>query len=169
MVTGDLVVPPRPAGPHTRAPTALGMDLGGPFDRGRGGPGGWLILYEPELHFGGEVVVPDLAGWRRDQGVPDLGRAHFSLAPHWACEVLSPGTTKHDRGPKADVYAREGVEHLWLVDPLAKLLEAFALSGDEWRRLGAWSDEAAVRVPPFDAIVLELAALWVTTSSATGA
>src|SRR6185436_1759843 len=99
----------------------------GPFDLGENGPGGWLILHEPELHFGNDVLVPDLAAWRRERmpEVPD--DAYFTLAPSWVCEMLSPSTETLDRGKKLRVYAREGVAHAWLVDPLRQSLEVLAL------------------------------------------
>ncbi|MEZ4442111.1 MAG: Uma2 family endonuclease [Polyangiaceae bacterium] len=166
IVDGDLVVQPRPAGPHAHAASGLGMDIGGPFDRGRGGPGGWLIVDEPELHLHDDVLVPDLAGWRRER-LPDLTGAHFTLAPDWVCEVLSPRTTHYDRGPKADIYAREGVGHLWFVDPDAKLIEAFALADGRWSRLGAWLGDDDARIPPFDAVALEPKLLWIPETPET--
>src|SRR5512142_1943672 len=92
LLEGSLVVSPRPASRHARAASGLGGELHGPFQRGRGGPGGWIILDEPELHLGGNVLVPDLAGWRRERmpQLPDV--AAFELAPDWVCEVLSAST-----------------------------------------------------------------------------
>jgi Uma2 family endonuclease len=166
VVNGVLHTQPRPAAPHARASTRLGAELGGPFDRGKGGPGGWIILDEPELHLGADIVVPDLGGWRRER-MPQLpmDAKYFTLAHDWICEVLSPGTQAFDRAEKMDVYAREGVRHAWLVDPLAKLLEVWRLeegkpSGGQWLRIGTWTGDALVRAEPFDAIELELAALW---------
>ena len=134
----------------------------GPFHRGRGGPGGWVILDldEPELHLGPDVLVPDLAGWRRERmpTVPDV--AAFELAPDWLCEVLSPSTVAVDRVRKMPVYAREGVTHVWLVDPLARTLEVFRREGPGDARVNAWADEDRVRAEPFDAIELELGILW---------
>src|SRR5688572_33185759 len=90
VVDGELYLNPRPAGPHTAAATALGEELGPPFKRGRGGPGGWIILFEPELHLGANILVPDLAGWRRERLPVITNRLpYFELAPDWACEVLS--------------------------------------------------------------------------------
>ena len=161
LVDGELHLQPRPAGPHAVAASGLGIDLGSAFQRGRGGPGGWVFVYEPELHFGDDVLVPDLAGWRAER-VPALDVPYFTLAPDWACEVLSPRSGRFDRGPKADVYAREGVGYLWLVDPELHLVESFVLVDGRWSRLGAWSGDGSARIPPFDAIELELGPLWVT-------
>jgi Uma2 family endonuclease len=165
VVNGVLHTQPRPGAPHARASTRLGTELGGPFDRGKGGPGGWIILDEPELHLGEDIVVSDLGGWRRER-MPRLPMEakYFSLAPDWICEVLSPSTQAFDRSEKMDVYAREGVRRAWLVDPLARLLEVWRLEdgkhGGQWLRVGTWTGEALVRAEPFDAIELELAALW---------
>src|SRR5882757_4578268 len=118
IIAGDLITHPRPAAPHTRAASRMGALLDGPFDRGQGGPGGWVILDEPELHVHGDILVPDLAGWRRER-MPEIPEAAaFELAPDWVCEVLSPGTEATDRADKMPIYAREKVAHVWLVDPL---------------------------------------------------
>jgi Uma2 family endonuclease len=160
IINGTLVTMPRPASLHARAASSLGGELYGPFDRGKGGPGGWVILDEPELHLHGDVLVPDLAGWRRER-MPELPDATaFELAPDWICEVLSPSTAATDRAEKLPIYAREHVGHVWLVDPIAKTLEACHLESGRWVLLGTWRDDAKVRVAPFDAFELELAGLW---------
>ncbi len=160
IIAGELIVSPRPASPHTVAAGTLGMDLGTPFQRGRGGPGGWWILPEPELHLGEDVLVPDLAGWRveRMPTVPNV--AAFTLAPDWLCEVLSPSTSSLDRIRKMPIYARAGVRDAWLIDPLARFLESYQLQDGKWLRLGAWSEDDRPRVEPFAEIELELQALW---------
>ncbi|HKQ69644.1 MAG TPA: Uma2 family endonuclease [Polyangiaceae bacterium] len=161
LIDGELHTHPRPASQHARAATRLTMELGGPFDRGKGGPGGWILLDEPELHFrGGDVLVPDLAGWRRER-MPELPiAAAFELAPDWACEVLSPATAALDRTVKMGIYAREQVRHVWLVDPVLRTLEVFRLLGKTYEAIAAWHGELTVRAEPFEAIDLELAILW---------
>lgn len=160
IIAGELYTQPRPGVPHARASSVLGAVLYDPFDSGGGGPGGWVVLDEPELHLGADVLVPDLAGWRRER-MPELPRdAALTLAPDWVCEVLSPRTRAHDRVRKMPVYAREGVGHLWLVDPDAKLLEIYRLDGESYRSVGSHDGDARVRAEPFDAIELELGALW---------
>ena len=160
IVAGALHLQPRPAGAHTLAGSSLGVEIGGPFQKGRGGPGGWWILDEPELHFGEDILVPDLAGWRRERmpAVPD--DAYFTLAPDWVCEILSPSTRKIDLEGKRPIYAREGVNHLWFVDPAARTLEAFALEGRSWAPAGAARESEPVSLPPFDAVSFPLDALW---------
>lgn len=161
IINGELVTSPRPASPHARASSNIGGELYGPFDRGRGGgPGGWIILDEPELHLLGNVLVPDLGGWTR-ACMPELPDATaFELAPDWVCEVLSPSTAKIDRVDKLPIYARAGITHVWLVDPLLKTLEGLRLDSAGYRLLGTWFGETKVRIEPFDAIELELSALW---------
>ncbi len=162
VLDGTLYTHPRPAVPHSLAGSAIGEELGPAFKRGRGGPGGWMILDEPELHLGSgpDILVPDLAGWRRER-LPEVPlTAYLTLAPDWACEVISPSTEDIDRAEKMPIYARERVKHLWLVDPLLKTLEVFRLDGDSYRVVHTWRGEARVRAEPFDAIELDLAILW---------
>ena len=161
IIDGELSLMPRPAKPHAAAAAALGEELGPPFKRGRGGPGGWIILDEPEAHMGADVLVPNLAGWRRER-MPVLSNAepYFTLAPDWACEVLSPSTTASDRAQKLPIYARELVTHVWLVDPLQRTLEVLRREGTRWLILAVHRGDARVRAEPFDAIELDLAILW---------
>ena len=166
MFDGELYATPRPALPHAHAATVLGVKLGGPFHRH--GPGGWVILDEPELHFGNDVLVPDLAGWRRER-VPTLpADAYMTLAPDWVCEVLSASTETLDRGKKLRIYARERVAHAWLIDPLRQTLEVLSLESGGWTQLDAHEGYMKVRAPPFDAIELELGALWISPGSTSG-
>ena len=160
LVRGALHLHPRPHPRHAQAASILTVEVGGPFARGRGGPGGWWILVEPELHLGPDVLVPDLAGWRRERmpAVPDT--AWFELEPDWACEVLSPSTRQLDLTEKRDIYGANGVRHLWLIDPVDRTLEAFALADGAWVLIAALKADAEVRVAPFDAIAFPLAALW---------
>jgi Uma2 family endonuclease len=161
VVDGELSLQPRPAKPHANAATVLGEELGPPFRRGRGGPGGWLLLDEPELHLGEDVLVPDLAGWRRERmPVLDASEPYFTLPPDWICEVLSPATMRFDRLRKMPVYARAAVAHAWLVDPMARTLEVFRREGTHWLWIGGYEGDAIVRAEPFEAFALELGALW---------
>jgi hypothetical protein len=169
IIGGELRLSNRPATPATAAASALGEELGPPFKRGRGGPGGWLILDEPELHLNGDILVPDLAGWRRER-MPYLPVAAFlTLAPDWLCEVLSPSTERTDRTEKMPAYAASGVRHAWLVDPRRKTLEAYRLRGGAWTLLATHKDADRARIEPFDAIELDLGVLWADVALPTGA
>jgi Uma2 family endonuclease len=163
IINGQLRTQPRPAGPHALAGSALGGEIYGPYHKGRGGPGGWWILDEPEIHFirDVEVLVPDIAGWRRERLSRIPAEHRFEVAPDWVCEVLSPSTAKIDRIEKMPVYARYTVAYLWLLDPLARTLEVFTLQDGHWLVWGLYQDNAEVSAPPFQEITLSLADLWV--------
>ena len=160
IIKGTLHTHPRPAPRHTLASSTLGNELGPPFHRGRGGPGGWWILDEPELHLGEDILVPDLAGWRRERMAELPETAYFTLAPDWVCEVLSASTRKLDLHGKRPVYAREGIPHLWLVDPTDRTLEVFELHGGQWLLIASAKDDDPVSIRPFDAITFSLGDLW---------
>jgi Uma2 family endonuclease len=162
ILDGDLYTTPRPSPRHANASSVLGAQLAGPFHMGRRGPGGWWILDEPELHLREDVIVPDIAGWRRERlpALPDT--AAFTLRPDWVCEVLSPSTEDLDRGRKLTIYAREEVPYLWLINPSTKTLETFALADGLWSAAATLTGATLARVQPFEAIELELHALWAT-------
>lgn len=162
IIGGELYVQPRPATGHGNASSILGALLIPPFRLGKDGPGGWIILDEPELHVGQprEILVPDLAGWRRTR-MPELPLVPaMKLAPDWVCEVLSPSTALKDRAKKLPVYAREGVGHVWLIDPVIKSLEVYRCQGTVWQLVATHGEDERVAVEPFEALELELALLW---------
>src|SRR6516162_10006953 len=130
ILEGELYATPRPAMPHAVAASALGSELGGPFQQGRGGPGGWWILDEPELHLGSDVIVADLAGWRRS------------------------------RVPKLTAYSRERVAHVWFINPRSQTLEVLRLEGARWTVVATHDGDVSVTVEPFDAVPLDLYRLW---------
>ena len=160
IINGRLITQPRPAPRHARAYSSLGVKIGGPFDRGKGGPGGWWILDEPELHINGDILVPDLAGWRRERmpRLPDT--AWFETVPDWVCEVLSASTARDDRAEKMPLYAAMGVKHAWLVDPVLRTLEAYENQQGRWLLLQTLADDAKVALAPFDAVEWGLEVLW---------
>jgi Uma2 family endonuclease len=160
IIGGELIVTPRPAPRHAVAASVLGGELGPPYHGGRGGPGGWWILDEPELHLGSDVLVPDLAGWRRERMPVIPETAYFALAPDWICEVISPGTARLDRQRKLAVYARESVSHAWLVDPLERTLEVLRLDGGQWRIVAVHGGDDEVRAEPFEGTSIVLSRLW---------
>jgi Uma2 family endonuclease len=161
IIRGSLSLLPRPRPIHVRAASRLGMGLAGFDGLDSDGPGGWIILDEPELHLNVEILVPDLAGWRRDR-MPELPAevAYFELAPDWACEVLSPSTERLDRSEKADIYAECAVSHLWLVNPELQTLEILRLDGATYRRISVSAGAVKVRAEPFGAIEIDLGSLW---------
>jgi Uma2 family endonuclease len=170
ILAGELYLSPRPAADHVSIEGDVFGDLRERFGRRRGGPGpgGWWILIEPELHLGDPdpttiVAVPDIAGWRRER-LPEIPRAAaITVAPDWICEVLSPGArnVRRDRIVKPEVYASRGIGHLWLIDPVAQLLEVHRLVGGLYARAQAFSGDVRVRAEPFDAVELDIGAWWI--------
>jgi Uma2 family endonuclease len=162
VIDGELHLQPRPARRHTRSFSRLSRLLAGTLGPGNDGPAGWIVLLEPELHLAHDIVVPDLAGWRVERFDEDNeDRAFYEVAPDWCCEILSHGTHRIDRGPKARIYARENVGHLWLVDPIEQTIEAFERMADaKWKLLGVFSGQDVARMAPFEAMELQLSLLW---------
>ena len=161
ILNGQLHTQPRPSGLHSHAESSLEYELFGPYQKGKGGPGGWWILIEPEVHFvvDKEVAVPDIAGWRKSR-MPEIPTGHrFEVVPDWVCEVLSPSTASKDREIKMPLYARYGVSFMWLIDPIKKTLEAYELKKD-WHLIGSFKNEDRVNVAPFNEMTLLLSDLW---------
>jgi Uma2 family endonuclease len=160
ILDGGLFTHPRPVPRHALISPALLDELVGPFQKGRGGPGGWVFMNEPELHFDEQVLVPDLAAWRRER-LPELPEtAWIETAPDWVCEILSPSTEKADRCQKRRIYGESGIAHLWLVDPRTRMLETFELVGTRWQVGPTFSDAAEVCAPPFTNHRFSLGVLW---------
>ena len=167
IVDEELVASPRPAPGQARAAFMLGVELGERLDPRRGGSGRWCFLRAPELRLGRDVLVPDLAGWRRDRltEAPTPDEPFLTLAPDWICEVLTPSTAALDRTRKLPAYARAGVSHVWLVDPAAHTLEVFQRVKRGWLLVDTSEGDAIVRAEPFTSHPLELSSLWMPTES----
>lgn len=160
MINGELHTQPRPSPRHALATSSLGGELDGPYFKGQGGPGGWWIIDEPEIHVGGDIIVPDISGWKKDR-MPKLPEtAYFELAPDWVCEVLSQSTARKDRIVKMPMYAKYNVAHLWLIDPLIKTLEVYLLESGFWKLIGTFAGNDHVSIAPFAEITIDLAGLW---------
>lgn len=169
IISGVLHAHPRPTPRHGVASVELQYELTGPFRRGRGGPGGWIFIDEPELHLGPHVVVPDLAGWRQERLTPFPGTAFIDTPPDWLCEVLSPSTEKLDRTGKLDVYAQFGVRHCWYVNPVVRTLEVMELTAERWLLAATFKDDDAVCAPPFQVHSFSLGVLWAPDGDACSA
>lgn len=165
IIDGQLHTMSRPGLRHGRAAIDLGSTLYSSFAKGIGGPGGWVIIIEPEIHLGPgpDKLVPDLAGWHL-QRFPviseDEDPVHIDVAPDWVCEILSPSTEVRDRIKKMRIYRREGVKHAWLIHPRNHTLEVYRLENGFWLQLGMFEGDQMVRVEPFEAIELDLKTLW---------
>lgn len=160
IIDGELMTHPRPSPRHGATASALTVKLGGPFQFDQDGPGGWIFVAEPELHLGSQVVVPDIAGWRRERLTTYPDTNYFEIAPDWVCEILSGSTETRDRTVKMRIYAEAGIPHLWLIDPRLQILEVFELHDDLWTKVGAWNSADEVRAPPFEVVSFPLADLW---------
>ena len=161
ILAGELYASPRPTFSRMRVASTLGALLTGAFQLRINGPGGWLIVAEAELHLGEDVLVPDLAGWRTERATAAAAKSYPTVAPDWVCEVLSPSTEKIDRGHKLRIYGREDVGHVWLMDPPSQTLEVMHRSGGSWSLLAKHQGPERVRATPFDAVELDLGAVWV--------
>ncbi len=160
IINGRLEVQPRPSPKHALTSSALGVEIGTLFHGGEGGTDGWWILDEPELHLDGHILVPDLAGWRK-QRMPKLpDTAWFEIVPDWICEVLSPATAKTDRSEKMPIYASLTVQYLWLIDPILQTLETYQLQDGHWLLQDSLKDEDQVCSLPFSKHTFPLSNLW---------
>ncbi len=161
IINGELIVSPRPARRHIRAASIMGMKIGSPYDLGEGdGPGGWIILIEPEIGFGDHITIPDLAGWKKERFPKEEPHNWIGVTPDWVCEIFSPGSALRDRTDKKIIYGEYGVGHLWLVDPLNMILEAFRLENGQWVPLGVFGGKQKARIEPFQEIEIYLGDLW---------
>jgi Uma2 family endonuclease len=161
ILDGQLEALPRPQPRHGRAQGQLYSRLSGPFDPGGGGPGGWWLVIEPDVMLASDqIVAPDLVGWRRERR-PELPETRpITVVPEWICEVVSADDRGRDRVRKANVYLRTGVPHYWILDPADRSLEAFTAREGAWLRVGAWSDGDTPRIPPFEAVEIEVSSLF---------
>jgi Uma2 family endonuclease len=167
IIDGELIVSSRPALPHAFAISAMGADLIGGFQRPPGDAptgSGWWFLTEPELRFGNDVLVPDQGGWRRTNLATVPNVAAFTRPPDWVCEVISPSTGRIDRSRKMRIYAREGIGHLWLVEPILRTIEVYRFKDGAWMVAAVHEGDAPARIEPFDAIALDVTRWWIETA-----
>lgn len=159
IIEGELYASPRPSGWHSIALSVLGMMVGGGYHLGRGGPGGWWILDEPEVHFDRHVFVPDVAGWRRER-MPAVPKSHiFTVVPDWICEVLS-GTGRIERQKKMPIYGRYKVAYAWIIDLDDQTLEVKKLVNGLWTDVAVFGGDEVVRAEPFEDVEIDLTLVW---------
>ncbi len=160
IINGELIAQPRPALIHASASSTIGSIILPPYQLGENGPGGWWILDEPEVHLKDQVIVPDVGGWKRER-LPKLAeKVYFSVAPDWACEVLSPSTARYDRISKLKIYAENKVPYYWIVDPLNRVLEVLILDGKSYKADLIFEKDDLVKAPPFEDLEFNLGKLW---------
>ncbi|MFP4350934.1 MAG: Uma2 family endonuclease [Desulfococcaceae bacterium] len=160
IIDGELIAVPRPSYLHSHVASSLTEEISGPFQKGKGGPGGWILLYEPEVRLGRNLLVPDLAGWKKDRLTTPPDKNYATTPPDWICEILSPSTIRTDRIRKMPLYARFGVDHAWLIDPAAKTVEVFGLMSDRWVLMSVHGENECIRAEPFQAVEIALEHLW---------
>jgi Uma2 family endonuclease len=163
VIGGEVIFLPNPLPVHQFIASALSGFLAVPLQHRPGARerGEWWIIPDCDVRLEPhEIVQPDVAGWRRTR-LPDPWHTRpIDVVPDWACEILSPSNARHDLVTKRGLYARFGVRHYWLIDPATRTLTALELRGELWVELGAWDDMATARIAPFDAIELEVGALF---------
>jgi Uma2 family endonuclease len=161
IIDGELYVQPRPRPAHARAETTIVSDIQGPYDLGRGGPGGWWILAEPGIELPeSPEFSPDVAGWRRDR-LPALPTdTPIRIAPDWICEILSPNTRAYDFMKKRPFYARIGVGWLWYVDVEARTVTVSRLADGAWLEVAVHGEDDRVRLQPFAEVEIDLSLWW---------
>lgn len=161
ILSGEIEASPRPLPSHGLAQSLLSGELSPPFQRARGGPGGWWLVIEPDVRLApNEIVASDVAGWRKTRMPVFPRKRPIDVVPDWICEILSPSSRKRDRVVKANLYLDSGIPFYWILDVEERTLEAFVSKDGGWSRQGAWSDGATPRVAPFEAIELDVGALF---------
>jgi Uma2 family endonuclease len=162
-IRGEIYIEPRPTLRHAMAASLLGGLLVSAFQLGAR-RSRWIILDSPEIHFGDDVLVPDLAGWRAERAPRASDDPFTTIAPDWICEILSPRTEVKDLAEKTPVYARSGVRYAWMLDPFTKALTVLELDRNQrWviaATHGAGTGTARARSAPFEEIEIELTTLW---------
>lgn len=162
IIDGELIVTPRPSRRHTLAASRLSAGLISFYDFGRGGgPGGWIIIVEPEIQLGKHTMVPDLAGWKVERFPIKEDHNWISVVPDWICEILSPWTAGLDKAEKMPIYARHEVAHAWLLDPGHKTLDVYKLKSGGWYLAESYGERnRIVRAEPFSELVIDLTEIW---------
>ncbi|MFH1115417.1 MAG: Uma2 family endonuclease [Pseudomonadota bacterium] len=161
IIDGELIVSPRPSRGHSFAANVLTTEVTSSYQFGGSrGPGGWIILIEPEIKMGEDILVPDLAGWKEDRLPREEKTNWISVSPDWVCEIVSESSIRVDRIKKMSIYAREGIPYFWLINPRDHTLEVFRLESGRWTVLGTFADDDKVRAEPFQEVEIELGRLW---------
>jgi Uma2 family endonuclease len=168
-VTGEILEPgvistmSRPLAKHRRAAGQLYRALGG-ADEAAGGVG-WWIEQEPDVRFGDRTTSPDIAGWRVERCPDPPDGSPILLLPDFCCEVLSPSTERKDRTKKLPLYARSGVEWIWIVDPDLQFVEVFQSVNGHAMLMDSADGQETKRLAPFD-LDIDFSRLWLIQTKA---
>jgi Uma2 family endonuclease len=163
LLAGELIQKAAPSAEHGDAQAGVVGAVRGPFQRkpGGGGPGGWWIATEVEVLLEtGEVVRPDVLGWRRESSPERPAGMPVLLRPDWLCEVVSPTNAKQDTVRKLRLYHRVSIPYYWIVDPRDSTLTVMRWSIDGYVTLLRAERGEVVRAQPFDAIELVVGTLF---------
>jgi Uma2 family endonuclease len=161
VIGGEIVVQPSPTPAHQSTIAEIYAELRNPFQRGRGGPGGWWLIPDVDVEFGvHDILRPDISGWRRDRVPGFPAERPVRHRPDWLCEGLSPRTALHDQGDKRAIYQSAGVPWYWLVDPLNRTLSVLRLVPDGYVVDQVAGDQGIVALPPFEAVTIDLASVF---------
>jgi Uma2 family endonuclease len=161
VLAGEIVVQPSPTPIHQSTIGEIYAELRGPFQRGRGGPGGWWLIQDVDVEFGPhDICRPDISGWRVERVPAFPADRPVRHRPDWLCEGLSPRTALRDQGDKRAIYQRAGVPWYWLVDPLNRTLSVLRLVADGYVVDRVAGDQGLVALPPFDAVAIDLSSVF---------
>lgn len=163
LIDGEIIEKAAPSPEHADGQGGLLAALRPPFQRGpgRGGPGGWWLLPEVEVRLAtGQIVRPDVAGWRRERCPSRPTGPVVSVLPDWICEVVSPSNANHDTVKKLRLYHRVGLPHYWLVDTRDETLTVLRHTAEGYLTILRAERGDTVRAEPFDAIELHVGTLF---------
>ncbi|MEZ4220590.1 MAG: Uma2 family endonuclease [Polyangiaceae bacterium] len=165
VIRGVLVTAPALLPRHSSVRGRLRRLIGGAFDDddGAGGPGGWWIFLEVDVRLSPhDIVRPDIAGWRRQRLPEPWDMRPIDVVPDWICEIISTSNAGRDRVTKRELYAKHGVLHYWIADPVARTLETLRLDPEagHWVDAGAFDASGRARIAPFTAIEIDLSRVF---------
>lgn len=161
VLNGELVLQPSPTPLHQSTMGEIYAELRNPFQRQRGGPGGWWLIQDVDVEFGRhDICRPDISGWRRDRVPQFPSERPVGHRPDWVCEGLSPRTALRDQGDKRAIYQRAEVPWYWLVDPSNRTITVLRLAADGYVVHQVAGDGGIAALQPFDAIELDLSFLF---------
>jgi len=161
IVDGEVVLQPSPTPLHQSTVGEIYAELRNPFQRGRGGPGGWWLIPDVDVEFGPhDICRPDIAGWRKERLPQFPGERPIVNRPDWVCEGLSPRTAVRDQNEKRTIYERAGVPWYWVVDPQNRTITVLRLVTDGFVVSQVVGDDGTAALPPFEAVEIDLKTLF---------
>jgi Uma2 family endonuclease len=161
VIRGVVVEKAAPSFEHGDAQSSLAAALKDPFQRQRGGPGGWWIATDVEIELEvHEVYRPDLVGWRRERMSERPRGRPIRVRPDWVCEVLSPSNAEYDLGAKLFTYHRSAIPQYWIADPEHATLTVYRATEHGYVVVSSAGRGDRVRAEPFEAIEIAIEELF---------